>query len=387
MDQQKHMKILVAEDQQVSRLILTTYLREWGYDVTEAANGLEALDHIRAHGFDFDMLITDWSMPEMDGLELASRVRSLSEKTKYIYIMLLTGRGAFSDIIQGFSQGGVDDYIVKPFEANELQMRIRVGERLINAERTQRMYTEELETIVRAQTSAIRETQAEIISRLFNALESRDEETAFHVQRIGTMSAFLGRAVGYSAERVDTLKAAAPLHDIGKIGVPDAILRKPGSLTPEEFEIIKEHTTIGARILSNSNNSVIQLAEIIAHYHHENWDGSGYPEGLKGEEIPLEARIVSITDVYDALRSNRVYRAGLEEEVVLDFIKSQRGIKFDPELCDLFLKHKDEIRMSCVGLEDPIPEGADYKAPAPSAVPVGNESEGNRRKSSEAAQG
>ena len=116
MEEQKHMKILVAEDQQVSRLILTTYLREWGYDVTEATNGLEALEHIRANGFDFDMLITDWSMPEMDGLELASRVRLLSEKTKYIYIMLLTGRGAFSDIIQGFSQGGVDDYIVKPFE-------------------------------------------------------------------------------------------------------------------------------------------------------------------------------------------------------------------------------------------------------------------------------
>lgn len=233
MEEQKHMKILVAEDQQVSRLILTTYLREWGYDVTEATNGLEALEHIRANGFDFDMLITDWSMPEMDGLELASRVRSLSEKTKYIYIMLLTGRGAFSDIIQGFSQGGVDDYIVKPFEANELQMRIRVGERVISAERTQRMYSEELETIVRQQTAAIRETQTEIISRLFNALESRDEETAFHVQRIGTMSAFMGRLVGYGVEKVDNLRAAAPLHDIGKIGVPDAILRKPGSLTPE----------------------------------------------------------------------------------------------------------------------------------------------------------
>ena len=356
MEEQKHMKLLVAEDQQVSRLILTTYLREWGYDVTEATNGLEALEHIRANGFDFDMLITDWSMPEMDGLELASRVRSLSEKTKYIYIMLLTGRGAFSDIIQGFSQGGVDDYIVKPFEANELQMRIRVGERVISAERTQRMYSEELETIVRQQTAAIRETQTEIISRLFNALESRDEETAFHVQRIGTMSAFMGRLVGYGVEKVDNLRAAAPLHDIGKIGVPDAILRKPGSLTPEEFSIIKEHTTIGARILSNSNNAVIQLAEIIAHYHHENWDGSGYPEGLKGDDIPLEARIVSITDVYDALRSNRVYRAGLEEDVVIDFIKSQRGIKFDPELCDLFIKHKDEIRQSCVGLEDPEPE-------------------------------
>lgn len=152
------------------------------------------------------------------------------------------------------------------------------------------------------------------------------------------------------------MRAAAPLHDIGKIGVPDAILRKPGSLTPEEFDIIKEHTTIGARILSNSNNAVIQLAEIIAHYHHENWDGSGYPTGLKGNEIPLEARIVSLVDVYDALRSNRVYRAGLAEDVVLDFIKSQRGIKFDPELCDLFLKNTEELRLACVGLEDPVVE-------------------------------
>ncbi len=353
------MHILIAEDQQVARLILATHLREWGYKVTETANGIEALDYLFENKLNIDMLITDWSMPQMDGLELARRVRALSESSQYIYTILLTGKGDFSDIVQGFAQGGVDDYIVKPFEANELHLRIQVGYRMIKAERAQRTYSEHLEEVVREQTKAIRETQNEIISRLFNALESYDEETGSHVRRIGLMSAYLAYILGLPAHKVDAILAAAPMHDIGKIGVSDTVLLKPGPLTSAEFALVKQHTVIGGKILSGSQNPVIQLAESIAFNHHENWDGSGYPQGLKGEEIPLEARIVSVVDVYDALRSDRVYRPGLPEDKVIEYIKSQCGKKFDPKICTLFLEHLGEINKLCEGGE--LVEGVDVE--------------------------
>ena len=341
------MHILIAEDQHVARVILATHLREWGYEVTETSNGIEALEYLVGNKLNIDMLITDWSMPQMDGIELARRVRALSESSQYIYTILLTGKGEFSDIVQGFAQGGVDDYIVKPFETNELHLRIQVGSRLIKAERAQRTYGEHLEAIVREQTKAIRETQNEIISRLFNALESYDVETGSHVRRIGLMSAYLARMLGLPSHKVDAIHAAAPMHDIGKIGVSDAVLLKPGPLSTDEFALVKQHTVIGGKILSGSQNPVIQLAEIIAFNHHENWDGSGYPHGLKGEAIPVEARIVSVVDVYDALRSDRVYRAGLSDEEVIKYMRSQSGKKFDPVVCDLFLEHLDEIHKLC----------------------------------------
>jgi putative two-component system response regulator len=251
----------------------------------------------------------------------------------------------------------VDDYIPKPFEMMELQMRIQVGCRLILSERTQRQHSTNLEAIVRRQTEAIRETQGEIISRLFSALESRDEETSNHVRRIGILSAHLGELLGLPPARIDLLKAASPLHDIGKIGIPDNVLRKPGPLSAEEFSIIKQHASIGERILSGSRNPVIQTAAVIARSHHENWDGSGYPQGLKGEEIPLEARIVSVVDVYDALLSDRVYRKGLPEDEVLSIIAKGKGSKFEPEICQLFLDRYEQIRAHCQEQEtgNPLP--------------------------------
>lgn len=341
------MRILIAEDQEMSRMILGTHLRNWGHTVVETPNGRDALEFISDNPHAVDMLITDWGMPEMNGLELARRVRALSDFNPYVYIILLTARNALDDMIEGFTAGGVDDYIVKPFEVSELQMRIQVGNRLVLAERAQRLHNSQLEQIVRQQTEAIRETQHEIIWRLFSALESRDEETASHVRRIGIISAYLAELLGWTPRQVDAIRAAAPLHDIGKIGIPDSVLLKPGILNEEEFAIITQHTNIGARILSGSRNPVIQMAEIIARHHHENWDGSGYPEKLGAEGIPIEARIVAVVDVYDALLSDRVYRHGLEEEVVLRMIRQESGRKFDPILCQLFLDHIDAIKQLC----------------------------------------
>ncbi|MDR1922318.1 MAG: response regulator [Candidatus Adiutrix sp.] len=354
------MNILIAEDQQVARLVLMTHLSNWGHKVIEVADGVEALNYMTAGGgMDVDMLITDWSMPHMDGLELAHRVRSLTARSRYIYIMLLTGRGDLDDRIQGFTEGGVDDYIVKPFEVVELMQRIRVADRIVASERKLRAYNQDLESLVRWQTEAIRRTQGEIVSRLFNALEVRDQETGGHVQRIGYISSRLGRLLGWDENAVNTISAAAPLHDIGKIGVTDEVLKKPGRLTPEEFKIIQEHTIIGARILAGSQDFVINTAEYLALRHHENWDGSGYPGGLSGEGIPVEARVVAIVDVYDALMADRIYRKGLPEPEVLDFIRKESGRKFDPEITGVFLEHISDIRRGYQTLENDLPYAVD----------------------------
>ncbi len=340
------MRILIAEDQQMGRVVLAGHLRRWGHDVIETCDGQEALNVIVEQNQDIDMLITDWSMPNMDGVELAQRVRQLTKDNQYIYIILLTARNEFNDMIEGFSQGGVDDYIVKPFEGTELQLRIQVGNRFIKAERAQRQINNNLQSIVNYQTSLIQETQDEIVNRLFNALEFREgqPDSGSSVWHIGLLSAAIGELHGWGEERLTVLKSAAPLHDIGKLGIPDNVLRKPGALTPEDFVAIKEHTSIGANLLKDSQNPIIRMGEVIARSHHEYWDGSGYPNGLKGENIAEEARIVSIVDVYTALISERVYRPRFSEDEALSILQAGRGTQFDPILLDLFLNNLHVIK-------------------------------------------
>ncbi len=341
-EQTKPLRILVVDDQDMARLIIVSYLREWGHEVIEASNGAEACEEI-ANG-DIDILITDWNMPVMNGIELAQAVRQVSEEGNYIYILLLTGKGELDDKLEAFSEGGIDDYIVKPFENSELQLRIQVGMRVVAAERRQRQLNEKLQDIVSHQTALIQETQDEIIYRLFSALEFRDGETGDHVQRIGLMSACLADLMGWSEERIKLIKAAAPLHDIGKIAIPDEILRKPGKLTKAEFEIMKQHPEIGFNMLLGSRNGTLIMGAIIAQNHHECWDGSGYPLGISGKDIPIEARIVAIVDNYDALLSNRVYRNGRPEEDVIKLLQAGSGTKFDAEILDIFLKNLDTVK-------------------------------------------
>ncbi len=228
-----------------------------------------------------------------------------------------------------------------------MRLRLQVGQRIISSERRLHEYSTDLESLVRKQTITLKETQEEIVSRLFSALASRDQETALHVLRIGTMCAYMGQLMGWNPQQIDTLKAAAPLHDIGKIGISDTLLLKPGILTKAEFMQIQQHTTIGAQILSGSRNATIQMGSSIARYHHENWDGSGYPEGLRGDQIPVEAQLVSIVDVYDAMLSDRIYRKAMPEEQVLKYIKDQSRCKFAPKLAKMFLENHAYIKEQC----------------------------------------
>ena len=329
------MNILVAEDDAVTLKMLQHFLERWGYRVISAQNGSEALEKFLSN--EIDIIISDWMMPEMDGLELIGHLRGRRNDTPFIYIILLTTRDKKEDVVKALDTG-VDDYMIKPFDPDELRARVNVGKRTVKLERTLRDYGHGLEKIVRRQTLTIRKTQEETIIRLLSALESRDEETGGHVRRIGLFSALLAEKAGWPTERVRDLRLAAPMHDIGKIGVPDAILLKGGPLTDPEFEVIKSLTTIGAQILKGSEFPMLQIAHDIALNHHEKWDGSGYPNGLTAENIPVSGRIVALVDVFDALSRDRIYKKALPMDDVLRKMAEGRGTHFDPFYYDLFLE-------------------------------------------------
>jgi putative two-component system response regulator len=239
---------------------------------------------------------------------------------------------------------GAFGYIVKPFEANELFINISNALRRRELELERDRYEERLEDEVRERTAEIRAAQEQVILRLMSASGYRDEETGDHIRRMGEYAAVLARAAGWDAGATDEMRLAAPMHDIGKIGVADAILHKAGKLTPGEFAQIQEHSRIGFRILEGSGIPLLDLAGEIALHHHEKWDGSGYPDGLAGESIPEAARIVAICDVYDALVTDRVYRRAFSEEQALAIMSEGRGGHFDPRLFDIFLAKLPELR-------------------------------------------
>jgi putative two-component system response regulator len=217
---------------------------------------------------------------------------------------------------------------------------------MVGAQGTARDITERihLEQALQEQTVAIRRAQEETIHRLVSASLWRDEETGMHIRRTALLSEFLAQAAGWSAKEAENIRLAAPMHDVGKIGIPDAILRKPGKLTPEEFEIMKTHTIIGSRMLSGSDAPMLKMAAEIALNHHECWDGGGYPTGLARESIPESARILAIVDVYDAMTHDRVYRPAHSEDEVLAIMQQGAGTHFDPLLLTVFFSHLDEIR-------------------------------------------
>jgi putative two-component system response regulator len=214
---------------------------------------------------------------------------------------------------------------------------------------------------VREQTRTIYEAHEETIHRLITASSFRDEETGAHIRRTGLFSEALARTIGWSNSECDLLRMAAPMHDLGKIGIPDAVLRKPGRLTAEEFEVMKRHTTIGARMLEGSSSPVLQLAREVALSHHERWDGTGYPHGTGGESISEAARIVAVVDVYDALTHHRVYRPALPEAEVLEIMHDGAGTHFDPALLAVFLTILDQIR----AIADAHPDGCEDTGAGP----------------------
>jgi putative two-component system response regulator len=339
-------KILIVDDLEPNRMVLNDQVESLGHIPIMAENGVSALGQINSNNP--DLVLLDIMMPEMDGYQVLETMKS-DTNFRHIPVIMISAVDELESVVRCIQKGAVD-YLVKPFNPFLLKARIDSAlaiKRLHDQEANYRMHIEQynlkLEDRVRERTRHINESRMEIIYRLGRAAEFRDNETANHVIRMSHLSARLGKEAGMDEEEVETLLQASPFHDIGKIGIPDNILLKPAKLNAEEWEVMKSHTEIGAEILSGSEWDLLGAAERIALTHHEKWDGSGYPKGLRGEDIPLEGRIVALCDVFDALTSERSYKDVWSVEDAMVFIEENSGTHFDPELVVLFKKILPEM--------------------------------------------
>ena len=334
------MRVLVVDDDEVTTAVLEHSLIEFGYDVTVARNGREAFDLIRSG--EIRMVVSDWCMPEMSGLELCRRIRQRRGGT-YVYIIMLTSNSSTKNVVEGLN-AGADDYITKPFQPEELQVRLRVGERVLSLE-----------------------SRDLTIFALAKLAESRDPDTGAHLERIREYCRILAeemvRAPGFSedvdGDFVHMIYLTSPLHDIGKVGIPDQVLLKPGPLNDDEMEIMKRHTVIGGETLdvlasAHPEARFLWLARDIAWAHHEHYDGRGYPRGLSGRDIPLCGRILALADVYDALTSKRVYKEAFSHETARSLICEGRGTHFDPQVVDAFLRREQDFLRLKEALAEPL---------------------------------
>jgi putative two-component system response regulator len=305
-------------------------------DIADSADG--ALELLKDKTY--DMLISDINMPQVTGIELLRRVKELYPE---MAVMMATAVDQRETAINALLAGAYA-YIIKPFHKNEFLINV------VNALERRRLtlenkrHREILEEEVRARTADIRNREEEIALHLISAAGYRDEETGEHIKRLGLYGAALAKALGWNQEKIDYIRVAAPMHDVGKIGIPDKILLKPEGLTSDEYKIIKGHTRIGGDILGGTNIPLLQMATDIALYHHEKWDGSGYPGELRGEDIPEAARIVAVADVYDALSHCRVYREAFSEPKVLSIMEEKKGTHFDPAILTCFMGILPEIK-------------------------------------------
>ncbi|MFW5837698.1 MAG: HD-GYP domain-containing protein, partial [Desulfovibrionaceae bacterium] len=289
-----------------------------------------------------DLILLDIMMPEMDGMEACARLQEMDE-TSSIPIIFITAMDDARHKSRGFEHGAVD-YITKPFDVTEVKARVKTHLSLKVARERLERQNEILEEQVRERTREIARTQAEIVDRLGLAAEYRDEGTGNHIKRMSEFCRVLGRALSMGPAELDLLAQAGAMHDVGKIGISDNILLKPGKLTPEEYEVMKTHARIGGKLLSGSDCDLLTAARVVAETHHERWDGGGYPRGLAGEAIPLFGRIACIADVFDALISVRPYKAAWPMDEALQEIERCAGRHFDPGLAERFLARREELQ-------------------------------------------
>jgi len=332
-------RVLLVDDTKTNIDILVQALRAQ-YKLGVALNGRKAVEYARTHKP--DLILLDIMMPEMDGLEACAALQNM-EETRSIPIIFITSMGDSEHKSRGFDNGAVD-YVTKPFDVSEVKARIKTHLSLkIIRERLEQQNLR-LEERVRERTQEIVRTQAEIVNRLGLAAEYRDEGTGNHIKRMSEFCRVLGRALGMSSMELDMLAQASTMHDVGKIGISDKILLKPGKLTDEEFAIMKTHTTIGGNLLSGGDSELLSMARIIAETHHERYDGDGYPGGLAGRDIPLSGRIACVADVFDALISSRPYKPAWPWSKALAEIEQGAGTHFDPHLVELFLNEQDQLQ-------------------------------------------
>ena len=334
-------KIIYVDDDIDLLESVSELLSEDGFIVYPFTNGYDALDKLLREPV--DVVLTDIKMPKITGIELLDRIRAIDTETP---VILTTGYADLNVAIDAIKKGAFE-FIIKPFDFSYLIHAINKGVQHKQALQFEKNYKAELEKMVVQRTQelsqalkSVKNMSSVVIERLTAAAELRDKVTGLHIARIGLYSCLISRSLGLPDEFTDTLTIASAMHDVGKIGIPDAILLKPGSLTPDELKIIESHTTIGAKILKGTSFPLLQMAASIAMTHHERWDGSGYPKKLKGKAIPVEGRIVMMADQYDALRSPRAYKSSLDHKTAYGILTQGDAMTspehFDPDVMRAF---------------------------------------------------
>lgn len=333
-ERQQQPRILVVDDEHTNVLLLERLLERWGH--TDVVSTTQSRDVVALCATaEPDLIMLDLQMPDPDGFEVMRQLRPWRQAGVLVPILVITADVTTATRQRALAEGA-NDFLTKPFEPTEVRLRMgnllemrRLHLDLAHQNRT-------LEERVRERTRDLEEARLEILERLALAAEFRDDDTQQHAQRIGRTAGLLARRLGVPEATTELIRRAAPLHDIGKIAVPDAILLKPGPLTEQEFEVVRGHARIGAEMLSGSRSTVIRMAETIAMTHHERWDGHGYPHGLVKDDIPLAGRIVAVADVFDALAHPRPYKPAWPLDEVVAEIEAQAGRHFDPAVVDAF---------------------------------------------------
>lgn len=332
--------ILIIDDQPANLKLLSKMLISQGYDnMTLVNDSRKVLEHY--HENHPDLILLDINMPHFDGYEIIEQLKALSDPLLPPIIILTAQHG--KDYLLRALQAGARDFITKPFDRNELVMRVR---NLLEAQLAHKLLHDQkeiLEEMVQERTKEIQETRLQIVQRLGMAAEYRDEETGNHILRMSHISTLLAKNIGWNNSECELMLLASPMHDIGKIGIPDNILLKPGKFESDEWEIMKTHASIGGKLLDGDSSDLMHLAKEIAISHHEKWDGSGYPNGIKGEAIPISGRIAALADVFDALTSERPYKKAWTVEDAINLIKDNSGKHFDPKLVDVFMEQLPNI--------------------------------------------
>ncbi|QYJ77883.1 HD domain-containing phosphohydrolase [Shewanella acanthi] len=334
-------KIMICDDSITNTLILSAYLKDAGYELITTLTIPEKVVPELANG-GYQCLILDIEMPQMSGFDVMELIRETQVVDEYFPIIIMTGRQD-AETRNRALESGAADFINKPFDQTETLLRIRNALNVYRAYSAMQHHAHELERQVEARTKELSIANSLLIERLAKAGELKDCDTGRHVLRVGKYARVLAEALHLPGDLCFMIEQAAPLHDLGKIGIPDAILLKPGKLNAEERLKMNEHTKIGAALLENHQSLLVNMGATIALSHHECWDGTGYPSGLQGESIPIEGRITAICDVFDALTTKRPYKEAWSVEDALTEINQKSGKQFDPDLVRLFVANLDKI--------------------------------------------